>query len=142
MQIHSQDRLDPSISENDYEMASRLGLNQGPSGMKRELKTDGHQHELWYIQTLFGNRQWKNSCSLPCTVMAVGRRDSNQRKSAFKRYCRSSFKATTPKNYVKVMIQRPEFLSLSLPHKLHSGRDASPSGGCPRNRCHVYCVQN
>lgn len=41
MQIHSQDRLDPSISENDYEMASRLGLNQGPSGMKRELKTDG-----------------------------------------------------------------------------------------------------
>lgn len=22
-------------------MASRLGLNQGPSGMKRELKTDG-----------------------------------------------------------------------------------------------------
>lgn len=31
----------PSVFKNDYEMASRLGLNQGPSGMKRELKNDG-----------------------------------------------------------------------------------------------------
>lgn len=34
-----------------------------------------------------------------------------------------------------MMFQRPEFFPLSIPQKLHSGRNASPHG-CSRSGCH------
>lgn len=90
-------------------MANILGWNHILPGIKRELQNQCFTAgcTVQYIQTLFRNRQWKNTCSLPPYTPY---------------WQRAEVTATTEKlllrdpvevlweNYTKMTLQRPEFL--------------------------------